>query len=146
MRHSIFKTIAIAKCLSVVMVFLMLFFIGCRKKPANVSKPLDFHLCDSTMVPDTFMEIIEEKKDEQFKISYACNDCIYIAVGYGLQSTNDRMVCLEELKINDRAIFISTGLYTKNHSFDPTYASEASICPYIVIRCNVSNIPVYYDM
>lgn len=146
MGRRIFKTIAIAKCLSIVMVFFMLCFMGCSKQQENPSNPLEFELCDDTMIPDSFLELIGEKKDEQFKMSYACNDCIYIAVGYGMQSTNDRIVCLKELKINDSAIFISTGLYTKNHVGNPEYSSEPSICPYIVIKCKTNNKPICYEI
>lgn len=146
MKNSIIKTIAITKLISVVMVFLMFFVAGCEKNETEESEKPEFTVCSETMIPDDFAVLIEEKKYDDFKMSYLCNDYLYIAVGYGMQNVDTRLVCLEELRINNKAIYIKTGLRDKKNTENVTYHGEASIYPYIVIRCNAKSLPVRYDM
>ncbi len=112
-------------------------------------KSLDFTVCDSTRIPEELQEIIDEKKDKEFKISYINNAYMFIAIGYGEQGKTDYKITVEDLYLADDGIHIKTMLYSgKATGTDAEKTEETgnTLTPYIVIKCEKYDVPVIFDI
>lgn len=112
-------------------------------------KTLDFTVCDSTRIPDELQEIIDEKKEKEFKISYINNAYMFIAIGYGQQGKTDYKITVEDLYLADDGIHIKTMLYSDSATgtdADKTQETGNTLTPYIVIKCEKYDVPVIFDI
>lgn len=140
--------------LTVLFTLLAVGCIGCVKHNKDKSvkrEPVNYVLCDETMLPDELMRIIEDRKDDKFTISYNTNEYTYIAIGYGLHSTDGYMVELKDIFATDKACYVECSLITREYvqsmgtdTDADRVCSEPSVCPYIVLKCNKLNVPVVY--
>ena len=115
---------------------------------------MEYTVCDETKLPDELANIIEEKKNGVFKLSYVNNDAMYIAIGYGAHNRQNLSVIVEDVYKTDNAIYVETNLYTKDEiesnelstDSDAVKAGTPSMYPYIVIKCDKYDLPVVFDV
>ena len=94
-----------------------------------------------------------EKKKGVFKLSYVNNDGMYIAVGYGAHNRQNLSVIVEDVYKTDNAIYVDTNLFTSDEINDSNIATagdavksgQPSMYPYIVIKCEKTDLPVVFD-
>lgn len=140
------------RCISVIKIaalFLVLLFLcGCSSLSKREKYTVEFTVCDKTKLPDELSRIIEDKLKSEFKISYVDNSYMYIVVGYGERNRADYRVVVEELYATDSALYISTNLYVEDGdtSSNENGYGEASMYPYIVVKCEKYDLPVIYDV
>ena len=131
-------------------VAIFLFFsctvVGCVKQQSEVKEILDFTVCDKTRMPQELADIIEEKKANIFKLSYINNDYMYIAIGYGEHNRQNLNVVVEELYKTDNAIYVETNLITDESTPTDGATGDASMYPYIVLKCEKYDLPVVFDI
>lgn len=119
---------------------------GCEKKTPEPREDIAFTVCGKTQLPDALSEMIEEKKQHAFQISYATKEYLYIVVGYGAHDRANLQVTVEDLFKTDRAIYVKTNLETcEATSADAQEVGDASMYPYIVIRCERMELPVLFE-
>lgn len=134
-----------------VFVGMLLFYVGaCMlgacKKQEDVRYEIDFTVCDETKIPDELMEIIEGKKQQPFQLSFENNSYMYIVVGYGGHDQRNLNVVVEDFYRTDKAIYLDTNLYSTGMTpTDAMVAGDASMYPYIVLKCEKYNLPIYYN-
>ena len=117
---------------------------GCKKNKAEPREDIAFTV--KTQLPDALSEMIEEKKQHAFQISYETKEHLYIVVGYGAHDRANLQVVVEELFKTDRAIYVKTNLETcEATSADAQVVGDASMYPYIVIRCERIELPVLFE-
>ena len=58
---------------------------------------VDFTVVEKSAIPPELLRIIEEKKAEDFTMSYSLDGYLYIAVGYGTKNTGGYSIQVEEL-------------------------------------------------
>ncbi len=120
---------------------------GCSSKDREeVRKDIEFTVCDSTRMPDELRTIIDEKKAKPFKLSYISGEYLYIAVGYGEHSRANYSVVINDLFLTENAIYIDADLSTSKQTESDASASEPSMCPYIVIKCEKIDRPVVFNV
>lgn len=106
---------------------------GCSAKTLSTEKlrDIDFTVVDEDDIPEPLEEMIDESEDKPFKLTYADNGNLYIAVGYGEQPTTGFSVQVKELYESDNAIYIHTNLIgpAKDEKI-----IERETKPYIVIK------------
>ena len=64
--------------------------VGCTvttKEGNEKIKDIEFTVLGEENIPEELKQIIEEKKEKEFKITYQDSDFLYICVGYGRQET-----------------------------------------------------------
>ena len=127
-------------------ILLLCMAAGCGKKDEKVKKEIEFTVCDKTRMPEELLEIIEEKKESVFKLSYLNNDYMYIAIGYGEKNRQNLNVVVEDLYLTDNAIYVETNLITDEASATDGTTGESSMYPYIVIKCEKYDLPVVFDI
>ena len=76
--------------LGLMMLFAMtLWLAGCSasKDSGDKVRDLDFTVAGDMDVPDELKNLIAEKQQQPFKLTYSDEQNLYIAVGYGVQPT-----------------------------------------------------------
>ena len=94
-------------------------------------RDLEFVIVSDELIPAELKTIIEERKEEEFKLTFADADALYICVGYGQQKTGGFSITVDELYLTEDAIYAETTLLGPDGSEKP---SKAPSYPYIVIK------------
>lgn len=116
-------------------------FYGCSTVVnTDEMQQLKFTVVDETDIPEEFMKLIEEKKVGNFKMTYSDGTMLYIAVGYGEQSTGGYSIEVPSLTANDTSIFIDTNLLGPEKD-----AVEQKSYPYIVVKTEYRDLPVTFE-
>lgn len=106
---------------------------GCSAETLSTEKlrDIDFTVVDEDDIPEPLEEMIDDRDDKPFKLTYADGGDLYIAVGYGEQPTTGYSIQVTELYESENAIYIHTNLIgpAKDEKI-----VERETEPYIVIR------------
>lgn len=91
---------------------LVVLFTACSSQTISTEKlrDIDFTVVDEDDIPEPLEEMIDEREDKPFKLTYADNGVLYIAVGYGEQPTTGYSIQVKELYESENAIYIHTNL------------------------------------
>ncbi len=106
---------------------------GCKKENTEVKKikDLEFTTVEDAELPGELKEIIDEKKEEPFKLSYSNKDNLYIVVGYGKQNSGGYSISVDELYLTSNAIYINTTLIGPSKE---DMVSQGVTYPYVVVK------------
>lgn len=123
--------------------FLLSALIGCKAQELEMEKikDLDYTVCDEGKLPDELVKIIEEKKENPFKLTYRTKDYLYIVVGYGAQERMDLAVILKELYLTKNAIIVDTELVSEEEN---KIENGLVSYPYIAVKCENSEQEVIF--
>ena len=123
--------------LGLMMLFAMaLWLAGCSASKDSGDKVRDLD------VPDELKNLIAEKQQQPFKLTYSDEQNLYIAVGYGVQPTGGYSISVNELYLTDNSIVVNTEL--KGPEKGENAGAEQSF-PYIVIRTEYLENPVVFQ-
>jgi len=119
--------------LIITLILLVIGLAGCKSKEGEIKKirDLDFTVVENADLPGELKEIIDEKKEAPFRISYSNKDNLYIAVGYGKQNSGGYSVAVNELYLTNNAIYIDTNLIGPSKS---DMVSQGITYPYVVVK------------
>ena len=108
-------------------------FGGCavEKEDEGKVRDLEFTVVSQEEQPDTLRDVIEEKKEKPFQISYTRGEDLYIAVGYGEQESSGYSISVNELFETENTIVIDTTLIGPQTS---EQAAQVASYPYVVIK------------
>lgn len=125
---------------SFTLLFFLLVFTSCGKETEEEKEKLDFTICDEKQLPEELKELLEEKKQGVFKLTFSTKDYLYIVVGYGEQNRSNLDVVVEELSLGKNAIYVKTQL-VGNEEED----KEIITYPVIVLKCPYMDLPVVFE-
>ena len=135
MRKFILAILCITLCVSV---------LGCSAEKLSTEKirDIEFTVVDEENIPEELEEMIDEKEELPFKLTYADNGDLYIAVGYGEQPTSGYSIEVKELYETKNAIYIHTNLIgpTKDEMI-----LERETYPYIVVKLEYIDKNVVFE-
>lgn len=117
----------------IVLIALVVVFSGCGLLNMEKVKlrDLEFVIVSDELIPAELKTIIDERKQEEFKLTFADADALYICVGYGQQKTGGFSITVDELYLTEKAIYAETTLLGPDGS---EKVSKAPSYPYIVIK------------
>ena len=104
---------------------------------------LEFTVVSEDRLPDELKEILDQKKESAFKLTYADEGYLYICVGYGKQESGGYSVTVNELYETDNAIYVNTNLLGPKAGSSP---GTSPSYPYIVLKIEMIDRPVIFDM
>ena len=104
---------------------------GIQKNSTEKIRDLDFTVLEEMDVPEKLMEKIEERKADDFKMTYREGDSLYIARGFGMQETGGYSIQVKEFYLTDNAVYFEADLLGPQSRQD---AGKAASYPYIVIK------------
>lgn len=117
---------------------------GCSasKDSGGKVRDLEFSVAGDMEVPDELKNLIAEKQQQPFKLTYSDDQNLYIAVGYGVQPTGGYSICVNDLYLTDNSIVIDTEL--KGPEKGENAGADQSF-PYIVIKTEYLENPVVFQ-
>ena len=130
------------KIIILMLCVVLLGLTGCKRKEEIVKmKDLDFTICDESKMPKELIDIVNEKKENVFKLTFNTKDYLFIVVGYGQQNRSNLSVTVEELYMTKNAIYIDTNLIS-----DETSVKRENLIsyPYVVVKCENYELPVLF--
>ncbi len=119
--------------LSALLVLLLGGAVGCtgEEEPEDKVADLEFSVVPDEEIPEELKRLIEEKKANEFKLSYSADGSLYIAAGYGTKATGGYSVTIKALYLTENAIVMDSDLMGPGQEEE---VSQAPSWPYIVIR------------
>ena len=116
---------------------------GCSDKGAEEKvKDLEFTVVGQNEIPKELMDLIEQKKAEEFRLTYTSGEDLYIAVGYGEQQTGGFSISVPEFYLTENSMVIKTELQGpeqgSQQAASPSY-------PFIVIKTKFIEEPVVFQ-
>nr|WP_024838240.1 protease complex subunit PrcB family protein [Clostridium sp. 12(A)] len=131
-------------CLGFILVGLVAFTLsGCLGKGGgNKVKDMEFSVTPDTDIPQELKDIIAQKQQSPFKLTYSDDKNLYIVVGYGQQPSGGFSIAVNDLYLTDNSIVLKTELIGPGKG--EVTATDASY-PFIVIKTEMSELPVVFQ-
>lgn len=102
---------------------------------------LEYTVLGETKIPEELLSQIEEKKAEDFELTYRDNEYLYIAKGFGEQKTSGYSVSVTNLTSEDQVIYFESKLVIPQENEN---VNSVSSFPYIVIKTELIEFPVVF--
>ena len=117
---------------------------GCSMQKTKTDKvrDLEYTVLRDAEVPEAFMEEIEKRKQNVFKLTYEDGEYLYIAKGYGEQLTGGCSIKMKEMYLTENAICFATEL---NGPPKGERVRTENSYPYIVIKTEAIDLPVVFE-
>jgi len=111
----------------------MIIMSGCATTQDTPEKirDLDFTVVETEEEPQALVELISEKKEEPFQMSYTLGEDLYIVVGYGAQESGGYSIQVNECFETENSIYVDTTLLGPESQEEIT---NMVTYPYIVIK------------
>lgn len=118
--------------------------VGCSmiQKKAGEEKKVDYTVVKKEELPPEVKKVIEIKKQEEFQMSYQCENELYLMRGYGIQSTGGYSIQVEYVTENKEEIHVKTKLIGPESKEEQ---KDAISCPYIVVKIEKRDKRVIFD-
>lgn len=112
---------------------LILLLSGCSLGGSAIVKvrDLDFTVLDQDQVPKPLQEVIDENLATEMKLSYLNDGKLYIARGFGEQTTGGYSIAVEQCYLGEDGIHVKFQLIGPSKD---TKLTEEPSYPYIVIQ------------
>ena len=104
-------------------------------------RDLDFTVLSEDVIPKELLDVIEERKEEPFELSFKDGKNLYLVVGYGKQETGGYSIVVEDLYLTEEAIYVSTGLLGP----DPGQKGTRESYPVIVIKTELLDKNILFE-
>ena len=133
------------KAAGLVCIFLLMVILtGCQliRIEEGERTPLKYTIVKQEEIPAEAVELMEQKKEKTFQMTYQVGDVRYLMKGYGEQLTGGYSIQVEELGATSQAIFFRTRLIGPSEG--KTVISPPSY-PYIVVKMAWQKEPVIFE-
>lgn len=127
-----------------VIIIICSFLCGCsvNKVQDETRENMDFTVIPRDEIPDELKSFIEEKKNEEFSMSYVIGESLYIVKGYGTVSTGGYSIRVDSLMQTTDEIFFHTTLIGPKAS-EPVNKMQTS--PYIVVKIEYIDKKIIFE-
>ncbi|MBR5577525.1 MAG: protease complex subunit PrcB family protein [Lachnospiraceae bacterium] len=122
----------------------MIILCGCEVKvieKQGEKRELPFVILGKEVIPEELKKLIEEKKEEEIKLTYVDEEGRYIIIGYGKQNTGGYSIYIKELYATENAIYVDASLIPPKE-----YKKEEQVSSYpvMVIQISEMSLPVVF--
>lgn len=125
-----------------VVIFGCVGFTGCHgENEEEKVEDLEFTVVGERDVPQALAELIERKRENAFKLTYADGQDMYIVVGEGAQSGGGYSVIVRELYQTDNSVVIKTELIGPESG--EANGSDLSY-PVLIVKTGYLDLPVVF--
>lgn len=115
-------------------ILIVIWLSGCSTEDFSTNEKLqdlEFTVVSEARLPEELKEIVIEKKNDIFKLTYVDQGYLYICVGYGAQETGGYSISVNELYETENGIYVDTNLLGPKASVD---TPKGTSYPYIAIK------------
>lgn len=119
-------------------IVLSLCISGCamEKQEETKLRDLEFTVVAEEEQPKALLEVMEEKKENPFQISYTLGENLFLAIGYGAQQTGGYSITVDELYETEHNIVVDTTLLGPGAE---EKLIDITTYPYIVIKTELTD-------
>ena len=103
---------------------------------------MEFTVVSEDRLPKELAQILNEKKQNAFKLTYADAGYLYICTGYGKQDSGGYSITVDALYETENAIYVNTNLLGPKAG---SAAGSSPSYPYIVIKVEFRDKTVVFD-
>lgn len=130
-------------CYILLLVGCIFLLAGCAMKSSEKIRlrDLDFTVLSEDVIPKELLDVIEERKEEPFELSFKDGKNLYLVVGYGKQETGGYSIVVKDLYLTEEAIYVSTGLLGP----DPGQKGTRESYPVIVIKTELLDKTILFE-
>ena len=117
---------------------------GCSMQSDDNKKleDVEFTVLSEDEIPEELKTQIEEKKQEEFKLTYSDDTNLYIARGYGKQERGGYSISVDELYFTENAVFMKTSLIGPSAS---EQVENSESFPYVVVKMELTDKNVVFE-
>jgi hypothetical protein len=117
---------------------------ACKTEDTDIKKlkDIEFTVVEDADLPGELKEIIDEKKENPFKLSYSNKDYLYIVVGYGKQNSGGYSISVDDLYLTSNAIYINTNLIGPTQD---DMVTQGVTYPYVVVKMEFMDKSVVFE-
>ena len=132
------------KCFLWAVILMLTIGSGCglEKTDSKKLEDLSYTILEEKEIPQEFLAVIEEKKEQMFKLTYTDEESLYIAVGYGVQQTGGYSISVNQCYLTQNAVYFDTTLIGPSKG---EQVNEAKSYPYLVIKTKYSDKNVVFQ-
>ena len=131
------------RCVWVFLLCLFVMMLGaCGKKEEEKKTSLEFTVVDEDRLPEEVKKLVEEKKEQVFKFTFADSGYLYLCIGYGKQKTGGYSVTVNDLYATENAIYVDTSLLGPSGE---TARKQSASYPYLVLKTPFMDKAVVFD-
>lgn len=123
---------------------MLLFLTGCEVKQVEETEktPIEFTVVEVEDIPEELLEIINENKQGEIKMSFEDGGYTYIVRGYGQQKTGGYSIAVNAVYLAGENVHIDTSLIGPPQ--DKKILEEPSY-PYVVVKLEGEERSVIFD-
>jgi hypothetical protein len=110
-------------------------------KSGAQSQDIEYTVVADDEIPDELAEIIQDKCQNPFKLTYATKEYLYLVAGYGAQLSGGYSICVNSLYQLDGMIHFDTDLIGPENGED---VAEGESYPYIVVKMKYMDAEVVF--
>lgn len=127
----------------VVVLAMVVFLTSCSVKRLDGEKTadLDFTVVTEDNIPQELKEAIDERKSEEFQLTYCNENYLYITQGYGEKPTGGYSIKVNQVYLATESIHINLDLFGPQADND----KKGTSYPYIVLKLERRTEPVVFD-
>ena len=114
---------------------------GIEKVSEKKTNDVDFTVVAENEIPKEVSQIVEERKENTFKVTYSDNQYTYIIVGYGKQKYDGYSIKVKEVYETKNAICVNTEF----RGPEEYSSTEVDSYPYIVIKIKYTDKNVVFS-
>lgn len=134
----------VKKLIGIILITGILLAAGCsavQNKEEKI-KDLEFTVLGEDAIPEETKVMIEEKKEQPFKFTFADEGYLYICTGYGKQKTGGYSITVDSVYLTDNAIYVDTNLLGPT---DEDADKESPSYPCVVIKMEYIEKSVVFE-
>lgn len=131
------------KKLCFILIILLCFLnTGCtkEKKPEKVAD-VEYMVVSDKEIPKELMELIDSKKEGEFRLTYADGKDLYLVVGYGKKENSGYSVSVQDFYQTADSLYINTQLLGpedgENKANEPSY-------PWVVVKTTYTDMMIVF--
>ncbi|MGN0326423.1 MAG: protease complex subunit PrcB family protein [Lachnospiraceae bacterium] len=116
---------------------------GCTIKDGGDERlrDVEFTVLSEDEIPPEFLDFIIGKQSQPFKLTYTTDEYLYIAAGYGEQTTGGYSIAVKDCYMTENALVFDTELIGPSASED---SIPGASFPYIVIKVEKTDMTVIF--
>lgn len=124
---------------------LLLSGCGGADKGIEKIKDMEFTVLTEDNFPPELKAIVDEKKEQAFKMTFQDNGFLYICIGYGQQETGGYSISVNDLYEAVNAIYVDTQLRGPEPGDIDVSRKNGASYPVIVIKTEYMNKSVVFQ-
>lgn len=128
----------------VIMIVVSVQLQGCKMRifPQEERSEVSFTIISKECIPDSLGKMIEEKKEEEMKLTYVDQGQRYIVIGYGKQNSGGYSIYIKDLYKTENALYVDTCLMGPKEKIQK---EETASYPVMVLRISEMGLPVVFQ-